>query len=85
MMKYKEPNYTITHIGEGQFTATMDNGYIYKLGSSMCGIIRYTYFEDYMLPEIGWVVTRKQVFEDYFPKAIEDVKNGKLKFDQINY
>jgi hypothetical protein len=31
-------------------------------------MIRYTYFENYTLPEIGWEVSRKQLMKDYLPK-----------------
>lgn len=42
----------ITHIGEGEFQMNMESG-IKMCGPNLCGIIRYTYFEDYTLPEIG--------------------------------
>ena len=34
-------------------------------------MIRYTYFEDYTLPEVGW--------NDYTPKMQKDVLDGKQK------
>lgn len=43
-----------------------------EAGSNLCGMIRYTYFEDYALPEIGWEVTRKQLMQDYLPKMLKD-------------
>jgi len=47
-------------------------------------MIRYTYFEDYTLPEIGWKVTRKQLYDNYLPKMQQDVLSGKLKPNKIN-
>ena len=78
-------NYLITHLGEGKFQVKMENGEIKDAGSNLCGMIRYTYFEDYTLPEIGWEVTQKQLLEDCFPKMHQDVLNGKLKPNQMNY
>lgn len=78
-------DYLITHIGGGEFKIEMGNGEIKKPGKSLCGMIRYTYFEDYTLPEIGWQVTRKQLMEDYLPKMQQDVLSGKLKPNKINY
>jgi hypothetical protein len=45
---------TIKHIGEGKFQVHMEDGEIKEAGSNLAGMIRYTYFEDYTLPEIGW-------------------------------
>ena len=78
-------DYLVTHLGEGKFQVKMENNEIKYAGSSLCGMIRYTYFEDYTLPEFGWQVTRKQLMEDYLPKMQQDVLSGKLKPNQINY
>ncbi len=75
----------ITHLGEGKFQVKMEKDEIKGVGPGLCGIIRYTYFEDYTLPEIGWQVTRKQLMIDYIPKMQQDVLNGKLKPNQMNY
>lgn len=75
----------ITHLGEGKFQIKMENDEIKGVGPGLCGIIRYTYFEDYTLPEIGWQITRKQLMIDYIPKMQQDVLNGKLKPNQMNY
>jgi len=69
----KMEDYLITHIGNGKFNVKMENGEIKEAGSNLCGIIRYTYFEDYTLPEIGWEVTRKQLMSDYLPKSLKDI------------
>ena len=53
-------DYLVTHLGEGKFQVKMENNEIKEAGINLCGMIRYTYFEDYSLPEIGWKVTRKQ-------------------------
>ncbi len=85
-MENKEPQtYTVTHIGEGKFNVTLDTGEIKEAGPNLCGMIRYVYFEDYTLPEIGWNVTNKKLWEDYQPKAAKDIADGKLKPNQINY
>lgn len=78
-------DYLITHIGEGKFKVKMENDEIKEVGSSLCGMIRYTYFEDYTLPEIGWQITRKRLMEDYLPKMRQDVLSGKLNPNQMNY
>ena len=78
-------DYLIIHLGEGKFKVKMENDEIKEVGSSLCGMIRYTYFEDYTLPEIGWRITRKQLMGDYLPKMRQDVLSGKLKPNQMNY
>ena len=70
-------DYIITHLGEGKFSVKMEDE-IREAGSNLCGMIRYTYFEDYTLPEIGWQVTKKQLIKDYFPKVQNDIVNGKI-------
>jgi hypothetical protein len=65
-------DYLLTHIGEGKFQIKMENDEIKEVGSSLSGMIRYTYFEDYTLPEIGWEVSRKQLMKDYLPKMQQD-------------
>ena len=47
-------------------------------------MVKYTYFENYSLPEIGWEVTRLKLIEDYLPKLQQDVLSGKLKPNQAN-
>jgi hypothetical protein len=79
-------NYLITHLGEGKFSIKIENDdEIKSAGKNLCGMIRYTYFEDYTLPEIGWQVTRKQLMNDYLPKMQKDVLDGKLNPNKINY
>jgi hypothetical protein len=78
-------DYLVTHLGEGKFQVKMENGEIKEAGSNLCGMIRYTYFEDYTLPEIGWEVTRVKLMEDYLPKMQQDVLSGKLKPNEMNY
>jgi hypothetical protein len=65
-------DYLLTHIGEGKFQIKMENDEIKEVGLSLSGMIRYTYFEDYTLPEIGWEVSRKQLMKDYLPKMQQD-------------
>lgn len=66
-------DYVITHLGEGKFQVKVGEDEVKEAGSNLCGMIRYTYFEDYALPEIGWEVTRKQLMQDYLPKMHQDV------------
>lgn len=77
-------NYLITHLGDGKFEVKMGEDRIKEAGPNLCGMIRYTYFEDYTLPEIGWKVSRIQLMKDYLPKMQQDVLSGKLKPNQIN-
>ena len=72
-------DYLVVHLGEGKFQVKMENDELKEAGSNLSGMIRYTYFEDYALPEIGWQVTRKQLMKDYFPKIQQDVLCGKIK------
>ena len=81
----KIENYLVTHLGEGKFQVLMENGYIKEAGSNLCGMIRYTYFEDYALPEIGWQITRERLYGDYTPKVLKEVSEGKIKPNQMNY
>lgn len=77
-------DYLITHLGDGKFEVKMEEDRIKEAGPNLCGMIRYTYFEDYTLPEIGWKVSRIQLMKDYLPKMQQDVLSGKLKPNQIN-
>ncbi len=74
----------ITHIGEGKFEVELNNGEIKKAGPSLCGIIRYTYFEDYSLPEIGWNISHEELIKDYIPKVQQDILSGKIKPNELN-
>jgi len=76
-------NFLITHIGEGKFIATLEDGDTKRIGPSLSGIIRYTYFEDFTLPEEGWTCEHSKLMEDYFPKVFEDVKSGKISKDKF--
>tara|TARA_R110000772_G_scaffold20466_2_gene56712 strand:+ start:31810 stop:32037 length:228 start_codon:yes stop_codon:yes gene_type:complete len=72
--------YTAKHVGEGKFEVTLhETNEIKDAGSNLCGMIRYTYFEDYILPPIGWEVTSKKLIEDYHPKVFNDISNGKIQ------
>jgi len=71
--------YTVKHIGKGRFEVKLhETNEIKNAGSSLCGMIRYTYFEDYTLPPIGWEVTQKKLMEDYHPKVFKDISDGKI-------
>lgn len=76
-------DYLMIHIGEGKFQAIMMNGEILEVGRFLCGIIRYTFFEDYSYPEIGWNITRNCLMEVYQPKVLKDILEGKIKKDLV--
>lgn len=78
-----DSEYTATHIGEGKFEVKMSNGDIKNSGPNMEGMIRYTYFEDYELPPIGWNISRDQLIKDYFPKLMKDVQEGKINVNNL--
>lgn len=47
-------SYIVKHIGEGKFSVIMnDTQEVKEAGPNLCGMIRYTYFEDYSLPPIS--------------------------------
>lgn len=78
-------SYIVKHLGDGKFQVEMRDGSIKEAGSNLCGMIRYVYFEDYTMPEIGWQVTSTKLMEDYMPKMQRDVLSGKIKPNQMNY
>ncbi len=71
-------NYLITHIGDGRFTATFKDGSVKDVGPNLEGMIRYVYFEDFTIPEVGWTCGNSKLMEDYFPKVAKDVLDGKI-------
>ena len=79
-------SYTIIHLGNGDFQATFhETGEVKECGPNLLGMIKYTYFEnDDTYPPIGWAVTQKQLLEDYQPKIMKDVMEGKIKMDKIS-
>lgn len=72
------------HTGEGKFVAEMEDGSFKDLGAKAVGMIRYTYFEDYQLPEVGWEVTSGKLLEDYQPKMLKDFKDGKFEISHTD-
>jgi hypothetical protein len=78
-------SYKVKHIGDGIFEATLDNGEVKEVGSNLIGMIRYTYFEDFSLPPIGWEVTQKQLMKDYQPKVMKDIMDGKIQYGKHEF
>jgi hypothetical protein len=78
-------SYKVKHIGDGIFEATLDNGEVKGVGSNLIGMIRYTYFEGFSLPPIGWEVTQKQLMEDYQPKVMKDIMDGKIQYGKHEF
>jgi len=74
----------IKHIGEGNFEVVTAEGETKTAGPNLCGMIRYTYFEDYTLPPIGWSVSREKLLNDYHDKVIPDIISGKITPNKIN-
>ena len=72
------------HTGDGNFVAEMEDGSIKDLDSKAVGIIRYTYFEDYQLPEVGWEVTRGKLLADYQPKMLKDYKERNFEISHTD-
>ena len=72
------------HTGGGKFVAEMEDGSFKDLGPKAVGMIRYTYFEDYQLPEVGWEVTRGKLLEDYQPKMLKDFKDGMFEISHTD-
>jgi hypothetical protein len=78
-------SYKVKHIGEGKFEVTLDTGEIKEVGSNLIGMIRYTYFEDFTLPPIGWEVNQRQLLEDYQPKVMKDISDGKIPYGKHEF
>lgn len=74
----------IKHIGEGNFEVVTAEGETKTAGPNLCRMIRYTYFEDYTLPPIGWSVSREKLLNDYHDKVIPDIISGKITSNKIN-
>lgn len=79
MLEYVKIDYKITHIGNGEFEITGDKDEILVNPRNLKSMIRYTYFEDYTLPKIGWKTTKNELFKDYVIKFRMDTAAGKIK------
>lgn len=78
-------SYKVKHIGEGKFVATLDNGETKEVGKNIIGMIRYTYFADFKLPPVNWEITQKQLLEDYQPKVMKDIMEGKILYGKHEF
>ena len=77
----------VIHIGEGNFEVVTAEGETKTAGPNLRGMIRYTYFEDFTLPPVGWSVSREKLLNDYQAKVIPDIVAGKitpLSFNHID-
>jgi hypothetical protein len=73
-------SYTIKYLGDGNFQAQLhETGEIKECGKNLLGLIRYTYFEDFSYPQVGWEVTQEQLLKDYHPKVLKDITDGNVK------
>ncbi len=77
-------DYEVKHIGDGKFEVTI-NGDVKEAGPNLCGMIRYTYFEDFSYPPIGWSTNRLKLLEDYNKKVIPDIMSGKIKLGKHEF
>ena len=73
-------DYKVIHKGDGKFDLIMEDGTIKEAGPNLKGMIRYTFFEDYSFPPIGWETTRLDLLKAYHPKLFKDISEGKIKF-----
>lgn len=64
--------YFIKHIGSGSFEAYFDDGSIKSVGKNLCGMIRYTYFEDFSYPPDDWFIDNLTLLSDYNRKLSND-------------
>jgi hypothetical protein len=78
-------SYKVIHIGDGIFQAMLDTGELKEVGPNIIGMIRYTYFEDFELPPINWEVTQKKLLEDYHPKVMKDIIDGKIQYGKHEF
>lgn len=74
----------LRHLGDGKFEALMDDWTTKPVGPSLCGMIRYTYFENYTLPPLDWVVTKQKLHADYHNKVLPEILSGKIKVNKMN-
>ena len=74
-------DFDIVHITDGNFVARLADGTVKRIGSSMSGMLRYTYFEDYTIPPKDWTVTNTKFREDYWAKIHRAVSEGKVYKD----
>jgi hypothetical protein len=80
-----DTDYKMRHLGGGKFTATFPDGQVREVGPNLRGMIRYTYFEDFSLPPVGWEVTNERLLQDYHPKVLKDIAEGKIRPGQHNF
>ena len=80
--RIEELEYKYVHIGDGKFKCIKPNGDVLLLGPNTIGMIRYVFFEDYTLPEVGWSTTQKELLDLYQPKILNDILSGKIKKDE---
>jgi hypothetical protein len=78
---YKE----VKHTGDGFFEVIMEDDSIKTAGNNLCGMIRYTYFEDYTIPPVGWTISRETLLKDYQAKVLPDIMSGKIKPGKHNF
>ena len=69
---------TLEHIGEGNLVAHTPEG-IKEVGKNLNGMVRYTYFEDFTLPPIGWTCSREDLLKDYHKKVSVQIIQDRLK------
>lgn len=58
----------ITHVGNFEFSILLEDGQTLPTGPNYINVIKFTYFEDGEVPEIGWNVTHQQLLKDFHIK-----------------
>lgn len=77
-------DYKVIHKGYGKFDVITEDGIIKEAGPNLRGMIRYTFFEDYTFPPIGWETTRLDLLKAYHSKLFKDISEGKIKLNEKN-
>ena len=78
-----ENDFKIIHIGEGKFECYLPDGSIKEAGNNICGMIRFTYFEDFQIPEIGWETTRMTLLMDYNSKIMPQLGSHLKRMERV--
>jgi hypothetical protein len=69
---------TLEHIGDGNLVAHTTQG-TQEVGKNLNGMVRYTYFEDFTLPPIGWTCSHEDLLKDYHRKVSDQIIQDRLK------
>jgi len=68
----------LEHTGDGNLKAHTPEG-TKEVSKNLNVMVRYTYFEDFTLPPIGWTCSRENLFKDYHRKVSDQIIQDRLK------